>query len=106
MLQSGLRVIGCVGAVAEDGSRVPGRTRIQRQISGFLAEANSVNNGLGPRLYVPETWQVVIRKHSENGRAKANRPQNLRTRGGQFLRLLLAHPLSVGEVYQQRHTGV
>src|SRR5207249_6692808 len=101
-----LRVVGGVGAVTQDGARIPDSARIHRHISSFLAKAHSVHDGFGPRPSVPEPRYVVIREHAENGRAKSNRPQNLGAGGGEFLRVLLAYPVFVGEVHQQWYTGL
>ena len=60
----------------------------------------------GHGLPVAEPRQVVLRKHAEDGRAKTNRPQNLRARSRQFLRVLFAHEVFVGEMHEQRNTGI
>ena len=60
----------------------------------------------GHGLPVAESRQVVIGEHSEDRRAKTNRPQNLRSRSRKFLRVFFAHEVFVREMHEQRNTGI
>ena len=92
MFQAGSWLVVCVRAVAENAAGVPDRPGIDDHESRFLAHSHAVqeigaDNRFGPRLAVPEPRLVVIRKYAEYGRAETNRPQNVRARSGQLLRV-------------------
>src|SRR5690242_13630087 len=106
MLQSCGWVVSRVGAVPEDSAGIPSSTRINRHITRFLAEADTVDDAVRPRLTIPEAGLIVVCKYAKNGRAKPDCAQNLRARCGEFLRVFLTHPVFVRKMHEQRHAGI